>query len=183
MTESAHTLSLIHANGLQPEALAANRSGVLTPEQIRLLRSRRRSRGVALIAISLICIAGGGWSLLHGSSDSGEGGRVGAVTVSIIGVVLLALRFSDFGRSFATELRAGRVSSVDGLIQVRHSSSNRDSGTLHSYFYKIQGKEFEATEDGAKLIDPKSCYRIYYLPNSSIMVNIESIEHQNRGDR
>jgi len=94
----------------------------------------------------------------------------------LIGFVLLALRFSDFGRSFATELAEGRVSRIDGLIQIRHSSSNRDSGTQHSYYYNIDGKEFEATEEGAKLIDRKTRYRIYYLPNSSIMLNIESIE-------
>jgi len=129
-----------------------------------------------MIAISLLCIAVAGWSLLQGSSESSEGGRVGAATVLIIGVVLMALRFTDFGRTFARELAAGRLSSVDGFIQIRHSSSNRDSGTQHSYYYIIGGKEFEATEQGAKLIDPQSCYRIYYLPNSNIMVNIESIE-------
>jgi hypothetical protein len=182
MTESADTLSLVHANRLQPDALAANRSGVLTPEQSRLIRNRRRSRGVALIAISLICIAVAGWSFLQGTSGSSEGGRVGAVTVLIIGAILLVLRFTDFGRSFAVELAAGRVSRVDGFIQVRHSSSNRDSGTQHSYFYNIGGQEFEATEEGAKLIEPQSRYRIYYLPNSNIMVNIESLERGSPGD-
>jgi hypothetical protein len=175
MTGSADTFSLIQANGLQPDALAANRSGVLAPQQTRLLRSRRRARGLALIVISLICIAGAGWSFFHGSTEPDEGGRVGAVTVLIIGVVLLGLRFTDFGRSFSRELAAGRVSSVDGFIQIRHSSSNRDSGTQHSYYYNIDGKEFEATEEGAKLIDPQSRYRIYYLPHSNIMMNIETI--------
>ena len=97
MTESSDNVSLIHANGLQPDALAANRSGGLTPQQTRLIRSRRRSRGVATIAISLLCIALAGWSFLQGSSESNEGGRVGAATVLIIGVVLLALHLALTG--------------------------------------------------------------------------------------
>jgi hypothetical protein len=175
MTNSAHTLSLIHANGLQADALAANRSGILSDEQIQLIRLRRRSRGIALIVISLICIVGGGWGLIEGGSEPVEGGRFGAITVIVIGVVLMALRFSDFGSSFKKQLAAGRVSSIDGFIQIRHTSSNRDSGTQHSYYYMIDGREFETTEDGAKLIDSQMRYRIYYLPGSSIMLNIDSL--------
>ena len=70
---------------------------------------------------------------------------------------------------------AGRVASVDGFIRIRHSSSIRDSGSHDSYYYKIDDVEFETTAEAAKLIDAKSRYRIYYLPGSDIMVNIESI--------
>jgi hypothetical protein len=59
-----------------------------------------QSGGGAVIAISLLRSAGSAWSFLQGSPESVEDGRVGASTVSIIGLVLLALRFTDFERSF-----------------------------------------------------------------------------------
>jgi hypothetical protein len=60
---------------------------------------------VAVIAISLLRSAGTAWSFLQGSPESVEDGRVGASTVSIFGLVLLALRFTDFERSFAGNSR------------------------------------------------------------------------------
>lgn len=166
--------SLIEANRLRPDALDANRSGALTDKQARELRSRRRTRGSVMIAIALLCIAVGGWNAL-GPAAAGE--RVGAWTVLIIGAVLLAMRFTAFGRSYAAELAAGRVASVEGSIRVRHHTSNRDSGGgRDAYYYEVAGRAFPTTEQGAALIDPSARYRIYYVPDSDIMVNIEPIE-------
>ncbi len=104
-----------------------------------------------------------------------ESGRFGAFTVVIAGFGLLALRFSHYGRSYGVELAAGRVASVDGFIRVRHSSSSGESGTYHSYYYTIDGHEFESSEEGAQLLDPQSRYRIYYVPDTDMMVNIEPL--------
>src|SRR5581483_11566672 len=135
----------------------------------------RRRKGVPLIVIGLLCIAIGAWNVLT-PGDSTANERFGAWTVLIFGGVLLAMRVSDFGRSYAAELASGRVASVDGVIRVRHVTSNRDSGgSRDSYYYEIAGREFATTEEGANLIDPRSWYRIYYLPDSDIVVNIEAI--------
>jgi hypothetical protein len=71
-----------------------------------------QSRGGAVIAISLLRIAGTAWGFLQGSPESGEDGRVVASTVSIIGLVLLELRFTDFERSFAGNSRPGVYSAL-----------------------------------------------------------------------
>ena len=176
MSESPHTLALIQANKLQADGLNANRSGLLTSSQIQELRTRRSSTGKVLIGISLLCIGFGGWSLIAGPSESAEGGRLGAATLLIAGIAILALRFSNFGKPLTAELSAGRVSSVDGSIQIRHSTSSGESGVYHSYYYQIEAMEFETNEEGANLIQPAERYRIYYVPGPNIMVNIERLE-------
>jgi hypothetical protein len=172
MPADPETIALIEANSFRPDALEANRSGVLTTEQARLLRRRRSARGVAMIVIGVGCVVSGGRGILPGETP--EGGRFGPVTVLIIGAVILALRFSDFGRSYAGEIAAGRVFKAEGFVRVRHSLGGGES-SQHASHYQIEGKEFETTEEGARLINPQARYRIYYLPNSDIMVNIERI--------
>jgi len=161
---------LIEANGLDPDALQANRAGSLTSAQARCVRSKRRGRGNALIVFAALGIVLGGWHLLSGH-EGPEGDRFGAFMAVLLGGVLLALRFSDFGRSYAAEVAAGRVSSVEGFVRIKSSSG--DSHT--SYWYQIEGREFGTTEEGAKAIDARSRYRIFCVPDSDIMVNIESL--------
>lgn len=170
----AETVALIKANSLRPDALEANRSGRLTAEQIQHLRSRRFSFRMPLLIIGLVCVGLGAWDLVPGQAPP-EGGRFGAFTAVIGGISLLALRFSRFGRSYSAELAAGRVTSVDGFVRVRHSSSSGESGTYHSYYYIVDDREFESSEEGAKLLNPQSRYRIYFVPDSDMMVNIEPL--------
>jgi hypothetical protein len=174
MGGDAETTALIQANNLRTDALDVNRSGLLAPEQARWLRESRFTWRMLLLAIGVGCAALGAWGLLH--QESWPGGRFGAFTLLIAGGAFLLLRFSDSGRSYAAEIASGRVSSVDGFIRIRHSSSsNNQGGTYHSYYYKIDGREFGTTEEGAKLINAQRRYRIYYLPNSDIMLNIEAL--------
>ena len=168
-----HDRLIIEANGLRAEALDANRSGRLTQDQAQRIRSRRRGWGAALIVIGAICIVLGARQLMTTQGSLLDGERLGPLTVLIGGGLLLALRFSDFGRSYAVELAAGRVHSIEGFIQVHHSTSSGEGGSVDSYHYRIAGHDFETTQEGAKLIDAKATYRIYYVPGSDIMVNIE----------
>jgi hypothetical protein len=169
----AHNRSLSQANGFDIGSLESNRSGRLTPGQAQQVRSHRRSWGNTLLVIGLICIVAGGWNLLPGHGDSEEGGRFGAFMVVIVGIAILALRFTNAGRSYATEIEAGRVSSVEGFVRVRRSSGS--DGASDSYFYRIEEREFQTTEAGANAIDAHTRYRIYHLPDSDIMVNIEAL--------
>jgi len=162
----ARSQALIEANGFDVGTLEANRSGRLTPAQIARLRSRRRARGGALLVLGALGIWLGGWHLATSGDDPW-----GAVMAVVFGGVLVALRWSDFGLSYAKELRAGRVATVDGPIVVR--SITGDSHTM--YLYRLGERDFQTTEEGAKAIDPKARYRIYYLPNSDEMVNIEAL--------
>jgi len=97
--------------------------------------------------------------------------RLGALTALIVGLAMIALRGSSFGRSHSAELEAGRVAWVDGSIVVRSIGGDGDD----LYFYRIAGHEFQTTEDGAKAIEPAVTYRVYYVPGSELMVNIEPL--------
>jgi len=167
---SAQTRRLIEAHGLDPDSLEANRAGSLTTAQARRVRSQRRWWGWMLVAIAAICIAVGLSDLLPGCSDA-ESDRFMAVASVLFGLGLLALRCSNFGRSYAEELAAARVESVDGFVRV----SARTSDDYTSYYLRIASREFNSSESGAKAIDPRVRYRIYCLPDSDIMVNIESL--------
>ena len=158
--------ALIEANGFDPAALDTNRAGRLTPAQIERLRSKSRARGAALLVIGAIAVAFGVWGLV-----APEGGRWGAATALVVGAAMIALRWSSFGRSHAAALANGRVASVDGPIEIRSVSG--DGHDLHHY--RIGGREFQTTEQGAKAIVPSATYRVYYLPDSDCMVNIEAL--------
>jgi len=167
MTEpsiAGKTRALIEANGFDLGALEANRGGRLTPAQAALLRSRRRARGYALLVIGALLVGLGGWDLYEGSDD-----RWGALLAVIGGVVMIALRWSDFGLSYRAELAAGLVTWVDGRIEIRGITG--DNHTMYLYF--IGDREFQTTEEGAKEIDAKARYRVYHVPNTDMMVNIE----------
>ena len=171
---AAHSSALIEANGFDPGTLETNRSGRLTPAQIARLRSRRRARGWALLLVGALCIVLGISHLTTSGDDPW-----GAAMAVAFGGVLIALRWTDFGVSYAAELKEGRVATLDGRIVV-HAISG-DSHT--AYYYRLGEREFQTTEEGAKEIDPKARYRIYHLPNSNEMVNIEvlSVPGPHRG--
>ncbi|HET7525736.1 MAG TPA: hypothetical protein VFK10_07320, partial [Burkholderiaceae bacterium] len=167
---TSQTRRLIEAHGLDPDALEANRTGLLTTAQAGRLRSQRRRWGWMLVAIAAVCIAVGLSDLLPGCADA-ENDRFMAVASVLFGLGLVALRCSNFGRSYAEELADARVDSVDGFVRV----SARTSDDYTSYHLQIAGREFDSRESGAKAIDPRVRYRIYCLPDSDIMVNIESL--------
>jgi hypothetical protein len=160
------TRAIIEANGFDPDALEANRAGRLVPTQGARLRSQRRARGWALLVFGGLLVGLGAWDLL-----GSEGGKSDAVLALIGGTVIIALRWTDFGRSRERELAAGRVTSVDGRIEIHTNTGDNHT----AYFYRIEGREFETTEEGAKEIDAKALYRVYYVPESDMMVNVEAL--------
>jgi len=157
---------LIEANGFEPAALEANRAGRLTATQAQRLRGQRRGRAGALLVFGALCIGFGGWDLA-----TMDGVRLDAIGALVLGVILIALRWSDFGRSYALQIAVAKVAWVDGPISIR--SITGDSHT--AYWYQIGGREFQTTEEGAKAIVEKLRYRVYHVPDSNLMVNIEPL--------
>jgi hypothetical protein len=163
-----YTAALIEANGLDLGSLPANRAGRLTPAQAERVRGKHRGRGLALLVFGGLAMAFGGWSLWHEPASSG---RSDAWTALVLGTVIVALRWTDFGRSNAKEIAAGQVKWVDGPIRIR--SLTGDSHT--SYYYQIDGQDFPTTEDGAQAIDASLRHRLYHVPGSDVIVNIEPL--------
>jgi hypothetical protein len=158
--------ALIEANGFEPTALDANRAGRLTPAQAQRLRGKRRGRGAALLVFGALCIGFGGWDLA--TTDGGHSDAVGAL---VLGVILIAMRWSNFGQSYAAQIAAGRVAWVDGPIRIRSITGD----SHEAYWYEVAGREFQTTEEGAKAIVEKLRYRVYHVPDSDLMVNIEPL--------
>ena len=163
-----HGAALSEAHGLDSSALPANRAGTLTPAQAERVRGKHRGRGAALLVFGGLGMAFGGWELWQEPASSG---RSDAWTALVLGAVIVALRWTDFGRSNAKQIAAGKVQWVDGPIRVRSLSG--DSHT--SYYYQIDGRDFPTTEEGAQTIDASLRYRLYHVPGSDVMVNIEPL--------
>ncbi len=108
----------------------------------------------------------GAWSLFEP-----EGGRSDGVLALIGGIVIIALRGSDFGRSHGAALAAGRVAWTDGRIEI-HSITG-DNHT--AYFYRMGDVDFPTTEEGAKAIDARRRYRVYHVPDTDLIVNVEPL--------
>jgi hypothetical protein len=158
--------ALIEANGFEFAALDANRAGRLTPAQAERLHGKRRGRGAALLVFGALCIGFGAWDLV-----TTDGARSGAIGAAVLGVILIAMRWSSFGRSYAAQIAVGRVAWVDGPIRVRSSTGDSHA----AYWYEVAGREFQTTEEGAKAIVEKLRYRVYHVADSDLMVNIEPL--------
>jgi hypothetical protein len=163
-----HTAVLVEANGLDLGALRTNRTGALTPAQAERVRGKHRGRGAALLVLGGLGMAFGAWSLWHEPSTSGHSD---AWTALVLGAAIVALRWTDFGRSNARQIAAAKVTWVDGPIRIRSLSG--DSHT--SYYYQIDGHDFPTTEEGAQAIDASLRYRLYHVPGSDVIVNIEPL--------
>ena len=131
--------ALIEANGLDCAALDENRAGRLTGAQAKRLRAQRRARGIALLVFGALLVGFGTWDLA--TTDGGHSDAIGAL---VLGAILIALRWSDFGESFARPIAAGTVTWVDGPIRIRSLT-----GDGHvAYWYEVAGREFQTTEEG-----------------------------------
>jgi hypothetical protein len=169
MTDSPNDTAvraLIEANGFELAALDANREGLLTSTQTQRLRGKRRARGGALLVIGVLLIGFGGWDLA--TTNGGHSDAIGAL---VLGVILIALRWSDFGKSYRAQIAAGKVVWIDGPIRIGGMSGDNHV----AYWYEIAGHEFPTTEEGAKAIVEKLRYRVYHIPDSDLMVNIEPL--------
>ncbi len=180
---SAVTQTLAGVHGFRADALGANRSGRLTDDQVRgVTRGHRRSgllltlAGVVFVGLGLVAKANP--SLAQSEDPSANATLVALGLIGFGAVCLLAAVYSVFRRSTA-DLAKRRVASTEGFIRVlRHGDwlgSEGEEGPSYTYTYKINGIEFPTSQKGAEAINPQLRYRVYYLPSSKKMVNIEAI--------
>ncbi|HKV85740.1 MAG TPA: hypothetical protein VJN88_14395 [Ktedonobacterales bacterium] len=170
-------LSRIH--GFRPEALDANRAGLLAPEQVSAIRLRATGAAMLALGLGLVCLILGGVGLVSprafgGHAPFGATGA-GAVAALAFGIFLLALGFR-FVLRLPSDLAGRRVASVEGFIsKFTRTESGSEGSSVISYHYRIKSLAWSVSRAAYERLDSRLRYRVYYLPRTKLVVNIEPI--------
>jgi hypothetical protein len=155
-----------------PEALDANRSGVLTPEQcLRFRRAASFNRGTE-ITISIVLMAAG--VLLVRDPRAVQGWWAPLVGPAVLGVGgAILLHAFGIGNRVIQDVRAGRVTSIEGAIRKRQGSPHGRASTRRADCLIVEGRRF-FVGPAAFAAAPEAGYvRLYYLPRSRRVANLE----------
>ena len=162
-------------NPFPPGALDANRQGELTQAQRAAFAGllRQRNNRATIIAALLFVVA-----VLFGFLAPAVVAPVWRI--AIIGVALgiavsLVLRILTGGdRAMSHDLRHGRVESVTGPItQEEESALDADSTSVQ--FLRVGGDRFMVTPAASAAAPRSGQVRLYYLPESRKVVNLERL--------
>jgi hypothetical protein len=163
----------VAAQPFPADALADNRAGRLSGEQQRWLRSLARNwrssgRSIAVIAAVL------GFIVLF-LADKGGTTRV------LLGVGLLVFAGLIFvlsivgADSMDADLRAGKVLSVEGAIAKRTVVMHGRSTSSTTYYIDVDDKSMQAFRDQYEAAPDAGYVRVYYVPRSMRVVNLEEL--------
>jgi hypothetical protein len=160
------------ADPFPADALEANRANRLTAEQRTWLRSlAKNSRSTSM---SIAGVAGALAVILFFFADSGGVERV------LIALALLIVAAFFFVRGFTgadplgADLRSGYVESVEGAIAKRRvSTGGRSSAVTH--WIDVEHKQMRAFRDQYDAAPDAGYVRVYYVPNSMRVVNLEQL--------
>jgi hypothetical protein len=174
------TMQLIVAHGFSPEALEANRAGILTPEQARSVTRRGNLAILVGFALGLFLLITGiiGLKSPQFFADQVPLGSTGLVAYLSIGggVVILVLAVL-FALSLPADLLGRRVASRESLIRKYVTTSSTSDGDSQSaYHYRVDRLRFDVGRVAYDMLDPGRRYRVYYLPRTKILVNLEPID-------
>lgn len=164
VTPAVLTARLAQANGLLAGALAANRAGRLGEGQGRWLL--RPLRGAAALVVAVVLV---GLALAALAVAAGQPWLTAAVVLAVVMIV-----FGDAARIIGAARDAAdkRVLAVDGEVErVGGGSRSRPR-----YFYALGELRFSVTEAGYYALDETRRYRLYYVPHSTRLTNIEVLE-------
>ena len=169
-------------------ALAANRSGRLTPDQTALYREEAASDRRNLLVAGLV-IAALGTAVVFGSIT----GRItsGRLESLAIGAAFLAVgaAVAWFGgirgsRAKAAAAGAGRVASVDGPVRRERRDRRNDAfgdsghispGNEYAYDLLVGDRSFSVSRDQWDAAPEDGVVRVYLLGESDRIVNLERI--------
>lgn len=162
--------------GLFPQsALATNAAGQLTDDQRRQWRANSRGYRKSELSFALIvAIIGALVAFAPGPAKYATVKPIIGILCFVIAVLLLVRAFTG-GDAVTEDVRAGRVESVEGAItKFERQTQGRGSGTA-SYYLDVKGKRLEAYRS-EYLAAPEAGYvRVYYLPKSRRVVNLEHL--------
>lgn len=155
-----------------PEALEANRAGRLTDGQREHLRRYDRGVGSNSIGVAVACVVLAVFLFRDHSSGANAWLRPAAGVVSLVIAVLLVLRRMGVGGRLARDLRSGRVESIEGPIaRIRVRGARSSWGG----YLEVAGKRFRVFSGSMGAAPDAGIVRLYYLPASRHVVNLERL--------
>jgi hypothetical protein len=169
------TTSFTEDGPFPPSALTVNAAGRLTDQQ--RARWRQMSRGMRKAELSFAVI----FAIIGALVAFAPGPAKDATIKPLIGlgclviVVVLVVRALTGGDKITADVRAGRVQSIDGAIakHVVHSQSGQSSSESH--FLDVGGQRFETGPLGYAAAPDAGYVRLFFLPRSHRVVNLQLI--------
>jgi hypothetical protein len=155
------------------DALADNRAGRLTKAQRQGFRSQARGFRKAELQFAVVLTIIG---LLVWFA---EGPAKYATVKPLIGIACLIVAGYLVVRSFlgadalTHDLRSGRVESVEGAITKTSITSHGRGSSSTRYFFEVAGTKVNVWRDAYQSAPEAGMVKIYYLPNSHELVNME----------
>lgn len=168
-------IRLCALNPFPPEALASNRRFELTATQregfARMLRLRNRSATI----VAAVLFAGAVLVEFLAPAAFALVWRIAIVGVALGIAVSLILRTLTGGdRALSRDLRQGRLESVTGPI-TKEQESAMDVDSTSVYFLRVGGERFSVTQKASEAAPLGGQVRLYYLPQSRRVVNLERL--------
>jgi hypothetical protein len=155
-----------------PEALDANRSGALTPEQcLRFRRFAYLNRGTQLM-MSIVPLALGGLLLRQTTPVLGSWTPIAGIAALGVGMAIVLHAFG-IGNRLIQDVRAGRVESLEGAIRKQQGIAQGRAATPRTNYLVVEGKRFPVGAAGFEAAPDAGYVRLYYLPRSRRVANLE----------
>lgn len=168
------TVSTPDVGPFPQSALATNAGGQLTDDQRRQWRANSRGyRRQELSFAVIVVIIGALVAFAPGPAKYATVKPTIGIVCFVIAALLLVRAFTG-GDAISEDVRAGRVDSVEGAI-TKFERQGRGSAGNNSYYFDVNGKRLQAYRSGY-LAAPEAGYvRLYYLPKSRRVVNLERL--------
>lgn len=157
-------------------ALDDNRAGRLTPQQKQRWEGRSRAGRKSELSFALIAVIIGTLVLIGAKKSVAAYEHYGVPALCyVIAAVLVVV--SATGRDKITEdVRDGRLESVEGAITKRIVRPVHTAGQNQApprYYFDVEGGSYETGSKGYQVAPDAGIVRVYYLPKSRWVVNLE----------
>jgi hypothetical protein len=152
------------ANHFDIEALPENRIGQLTPAQ-RITIPGRLLGAILIVTMGMVLF------LVYFMQSGGTLETMWLIILILVGMAAATAFVTRKSLSSVWDCFVGQVLSSEGLVTKDLEEATDSSMT---YYYKLNGTYFTVTEAGYEALIPSLIYRIYFLPRSQKLVNIEA---------
>jgi hypothetical protein len=160
---------------LHPEALEQNRQGRLTDAQRKAWTGRAGILGGDLRMFALFFAIVGAVLLLAPGQVSLPGPiRIVAGVGCLVAAAYVAY-LSLGGSSMSRDARAGRVLTVEGPVTTDRVQAGGGGVALTHYYLLVAGGRYECSPQAVDLVGIGGVFRVYYLPRSRRVVNLERL--------
>ena len=156
---------LARANRFQSGALVANRDGYLTALQRGMILGRFAAYAIGgFVAVALF------FGYLIYTDGLTEG--LWVLVAVVVGMLVLSLYLGRKSLSAILDCFRGQVIAVEGPV-TKDFEVSTDSSV--SYYYELDKTVFRVNEAGYEALVAGLTYRLYVLPRSQKLVNIEAV--------